>query len=247
MTKVNHYEILADLQKQYPRDKSNDYLMRADALALIEHGKLHYVQTPDGLFLFAEREGFYKCIFRLRDWSAIIPEATKPMGIYLTYRAECPPLDATQWLLSNGFSHHVTLQRYTARALANGPLSDDVKAAGAEETYAMLSAYFSAEEMDLPTRDLFRRAYCVRADDGSLQGVLNDMGHTRIYAVSPDARGRGIGGRLYRAFAADKSCGQATAPILHEWVRPDNPASISMLKKLGFEQDTRMTSCYVKR
>ncbi|MCL2699448.1 MAG: GNAT family N-acetyltransferase, partial [Defluviitaleaceae bacterium] len=63
---------------------------------------------------------------------------------------------------------------------------------------------------------------------------------------SPGARGQGIGGRTYRAFAAQAASGGAS-PMFYEWIHPGNASSIAMFAKLGFKKDTLVTDCYARK
>ncbi|MCL2838409.1 MAG: GNAT family N-acetyltransferase [Oscillospiraceae bacterium] len=265
MTIINNYEEFAELQKKYPRTLTNDYMMPGEIRKFIEHGKLSCIANEGGLFTFIERDGFCKLIFRLRDDSAALPPIDKPLAAYLVYREGKPLSDAENWLAAQGFAHSVKLERYVWKTINNVQCTIDnygenfaknarfqfdksIETATADETYSMLYQHFGAEEMDLPPQDMFSResTYCVRGDDGSLLGVVYDMGHTRIIAVSPAARGMGIGGKLYRAYMAQVML-DGKNPIFYEWIRPDNSASIAMFRKLGFERDSLVTDCYVRR
>ncbi|MCL2153120.1 MAG: GNAT family N-acetyltransferase [Oscillospiraceae bacterium] len=296
MTAITNYDAYVQTLKEHPRRVSNDYLTPAETRVLIERGKLRYATDGQSLFLFERREGFTKLRFRLASPSAKLPVYEGADGIepaevgnnredndiiaaYLVYRAGSPPTLAADWLLSQGFNHTMTLERYTTQKIAgivenvrvSGELreisrrlvgisdafpsisdeiggdggkirSSGVVEVGAEETYAMLSAYFAAPEMDMPCRDMFGRALGVRSGDGNLLGILY-IGQTRIVAVSPDARGMGIGGKLYRAFAAQE-LRLSKNPVFHEWIRPENSSSIAMFSKLGFIKSDAIAQLY---
>jgi GNAT superfamily N-acetyltransferase len=261
MTIINSYEQYAELQKRYPRTLSNDFLMPQDIRALAERGNLRCIAGDSGLFTFIQREGFRKLIFRLRETSAVLPPIGEPIAAYLVYREGNPQTDNENWLRSQGFEHLMKLERYVCRGDLQSPANNHpvrfastppqrgiVATATADETYEFLHKLFGAEEMDLPACDMFDPAdtFCVKADNGNLQGIVYDMGHTRIVAVSPDARGLGIGGKLYRAFM-EKSLQNGKNPTFYEWIKPDNLSSIAMFKKLGFEKDTLVTDCYVRK
>jgi len=265
MTIISNYEEFAELQKKYPRTLTNDYMMPGEVRKLIEHGKLSSIADDRGLFTLVERDGFCKLIFRLQDDSAVLPSIDKPIAVYLVYREGKSPTDAEKWLAAQGFAHSVKLERYVCKTMNNEQLTinsvgenfaknakfqfdKSIEIATVDETYSMLYQHFGAEEMDLPPRDMFldESTYCIRADDGGLLGVIYDMGHTRIIAVSPTARGQGIGGKLYRAYMA-QAMRDNKNPIFYEWVRPDNSASIAMFRKLGFERDSLVTDCYIRK
>jgi len=284
MTKINSYEQFAELQKRYPRTISNDLLMPAEVRTLIEYGKLQYVATDDGLFMFIEREGFWKLVFRIKTVDAGLvgddsqnhpvaschpsKEGNRTLATYLVYRERKSPIECEEWLQSQGFERLMRLERYVLKSrnisqdhthtnkrylapnegnkitIAEG---SDITTSGVDEVYTFLNQYFSFEEMDLPARDMYdeNNSFCERSDSGELQGVVYDMGYTRIAAVSPDARGSGIGRKLYHAYM--ESAMQGGTQTFCEWIRPDNHASIAMFKKLGFEKDTLVSNCWVKK
>jgi len=206
------------------------------------------------LFEFTRREGFYKLVLTAKPSKLEFPATDLPLAIYVPYRAGKPPTELEEWLSEQGFTRTIRLEKYICRGEPCSPANHTELISGehssplhitqptVDETYEFLFQHFAATEMDLPTHDEFNpdNAYCVRADGGKLQGVLYDMGNTRIIAVSPDARGLGIGGKLYRAFAERSGKSQFV-----EWIRPDNAASIAMFRKLGFEKDSLVSDCWV--
>jgi len=249
MTIIISYEEFAELQKKYPRTKSNDFLMPAEIKKLIDFRKLSYFADENALFCFVQREGFSKLIFRLRDYCATLPAFSEsfstPIAAYLVYREDKPPAEDEKWLLSQGFSHSLKLVRYTAHNIKSERREDGISTATAREAYSMLFEFFGAEEMDLPCMEMYDgSAFCTRADYGSLSGVIYDLGHTRIVAVSPAVRGQGLGGRLYSAFVSN-ALEKGKNAVFSEWIRPDNFSSIAMFEKLGFVKDTLVTDCYV--
>jgi len=248
MTIAKHYEAFAALQKEYPRTWSNDFLVPADIRHLIKYGKLSYIADDAALFAFIQREGSSKLIFRLRSLQAKLPAMEDvPLTAYLVYREGNLPSDTEAWLFSQGFTHASRLDRYTGKDLPCEGADDGISEASLEETYAMLQGQFSTEEVDLPCRDMFEGgALSLRAEDGSLLGVIYDMGHTRITTVSPAARGQGVGARLYRAYAA-RAIKDKDQQTFYEWIRPSNVASIAMVTKLGFTRDTLLMDCYTRR
>jgi len=203
------------------------------------------MKINSALFGFVKREGFYKLVLTAKPSKLEFPETDLPLAIYVPYRAGKPPIELEQWLSEQGFERTIKLEKW--KTMDNGQWTMDnymsITHPTADETYEFLFQHFTATEMDLPPREEFNadNAYRVRADGGSLLGVLYDMEHTRVLAVSPEARGLGVGGKLYRAFAERSGLRQFV-----EWIRPDNAASIAMFRKLGFEKDTLVTDCWVK-
>ena len=188
-----------------------------------------------------QREGYCKLSFRLQDLSAQLPDSAELVAAYLTYRRGAFPTVAADWLISQKFLHSMTLERYSAKKIMGDFDTEGVTEASVDETYSMLNKHFGAPEADLPCRDRFERALCVRSDNGEPLGILY-MGQTRVVAVSPEARGMGIGGKMYRAFAAESK-----NAVFHEWIRPDNTASIAMFQKLGFAKGDMIADLYIRR
>jgi len=245
MTTVTDYNAFLALQKRYPRTVSNDYLMPGGLRELAEHGLLSYAADERALFMYERREGFYKLYFRLRGDAAELPPCGQTLAAFLVYREGGPPGAAAEWLTGQGFRFRITLARHVAKGIG-GVLSDDgVEDASADETYALLGQHFSAAEADLPCRAQFEGACCVRSEDGTPVGVLYKGAQTRLEAIRPEARGRGLGRRLYLAYAAGKLRDNPNA-VFHEWIRLDNTASLSMFNQFGFVRDGVMTDCYVK-
>jgi len=242
------YAEFAELQKKYPRNIGNDFMLPVDIQDRFMSGTLSFTADDKALFVFERREGFYKLHFRLIDTTAVIPRHDGPLAAYLAYRRGRYPYEAADWLRSQGFTYAKTLLRHSAKVIV-GELSDEkLEKASVDEVYSMIGEYFSEVEADLPPREFFwpSGVYCRRARDGSMLGLVYDISQTRIVAVSSAARGQGIGRRLYRAYSEEKAR-ENKSGIFHEWISPDNAASLKMFSSLGFVPDTAMSDCFVLR
>ena len=242
MTLITDYDEFIELQRSYPRSFSNDYYLPGVVRKLIEHRLLRYSADERALFLFEKREGFTKLVFRLRDDTPRLAPCDEPLAAYLLYRKGNPPETAAAWLRGQGFRFASTSAHYKAEKITGTPTPDGVESATADETYAMLGDYFSAAEVDLPSRELFESALCIRSGDGMPVGILYS-GQTLAVAVTPEMRGRGLGRSLYLAYAAKKLAENKNA-MFYEWIRQDNASSIAMFTKLGFSPDGAMTDLY---
>ena len=237
------YNSYLEAQKRYPRTISNDYTLPADLRRIFTSGFMRAVADEKALFLFESREGFTKLRFRLLDPSAMLRPPEGAIAAFLTYRENRRPEIEADWLLVRGFKKTKTLRRHTAVDI-KGPLTlDGLEHVSADEAYFMLGEHFSAIEADLPRRDIFEGALCIRSADGKLNGVIH-LGHRPVLAVAPEARGLGVGRRLYLAYAATK-VRDGRKPVFHAWISPDNAGSLAMFKSLGFIADNVKTDCYV--
>ena len=180
------------------------------------------------------------------------PEARSELGLgketgvlaaFLTFRENRFPEAAANWLLGQGFRKTLSFRRLTATSLIGDLSLDGVENISADEAYAFFGEHFGAVEADLPCRELFEDALCIRGRDGELLGAVY-VGQMLIVAVAPEARGHGLGSRLYRACAATKAR-DVKNPVFHEWIKPDNAPSLAMLKGLGFSMDNVLTEGYV--
>jgi len=245
---INSFEEFAALQRNYPRTYSNEILTPAEIGKLAESGELSVVADKNALFTFTRHYKVTKLMFRLLDFSATLPQIDGSLSSYILYRRGEEPADIVKWLKSQGFRHSVELERYAARGVLPVPTDSPwniVEIDSAFEVYAMLGEHFLLEEITLPYRQTNAgKALGVRADDGSLLGVIYDMGHTRIVAVSRSVRGQGLGRRLYHAYA-EAALRKNANHVIHEWISPDNHSSIAMLKKLGFKKDSLVNDCYI--
>ena len=247
MTINNQYNDFIELQSRYPRTVGNDYLLPLEIRRRLEYGNLSFFADDKALFIFEQREGFRKLHFRLISDDAKLPPCDGTLAAFLTYRKGRYPDKAADWLRSQGFIYKKTLERHTAAGIAGSLSNEGIENASADEVYSMFSEYFDAVEADMPPREMFEpgNSYCARSAEGEPLGILYDMGRTLIVAVSDKARGQGIGRRLYRAFALGKSGGNRNY-VFHEWISPDNKASLAMFKSLGFAPDATMSDCYIK-
>jgi len=243
---VDRFAEFTELQNRYPRSISNDFMLPAEIRSRLSGGLLSFSAENKALFMFERREGFVKLHFRLIDSSAVFPPQDVPVAAYLVYRKGRYPDAAADWLRGQGFTYKKTLIRHTANEITDGPSYDRVGNASVDETYSMIGEFFSPAEADLPPREFFdpHGAFCARSPDGRIIGLVYDMGQTRVVAVSPESRGQGIGRRLYRAYAEQKSMG-SKGSVFHEWISPDNDASLLMFRALGFFPDATMSECFV--
>jgi len=243
----DRYSEYAELQKKYSRNISNDYMLPAEIQRLFTNDTLSFAADDKALFIFERREGFYKLHFRLIDTTAVLPRFDGPLAAYLAYRRGRYPDAAADWLRSQGFTYAKTLLRHSAKEITGEFSGEKAEKASDNEVYSMIGEYFSEVEADLPPREFFWKSgvYCKRAQDGAILGLVYDVGQTRIVAVSSAARGLGIGRRLYRAYSEEK-IHENLSGIFHEWISPDNTASLKMFSSLGFVPDAAMSDCYVR-
>ena len=244
---ADRYLEFAELQKEYSRNISNDYILPAEMQRLFSSDTLSFSADEKALFIFERREGFYKLHFRLIDTTAVLPQCDEPLAAYLAYRRGRYPEAAADWLRSQGFTYNKTLLRHSAKEIIGDFPGEKAEKASVDEVYSMIGEYFKEVESDLPPREFFwpSGVYCKRAQDGTMLGLVYDVGQTRIVAVSSAARGQGIGRRLYRAYAEEK-IHENMSSIFHEWISPDNTASLRMFSSLGFVPDATMSDCFVR-
>jgi len=240
------FEDFLDIQSRYHRKISNDFMVPAEIKKRFERGMLSFSADERALFMFEQREGFFKLYFRLIDDGAKLPPHDGTLASFLTYREGRYPEAAADWLRGQGFDYSKTLRRHTASRIIGEISNDGVVNAPADEVYSMLGVCFSVVEADLPPRELFVEAdsYCMRSPSGDLLGIVYDMGHTRIVAVSQEARGQGLGRRLYLAYASGKMKENKDI-VFHEWVSLENTASQSMFRAMGFEPGITLSDCFV--
>ena len=237
------YESFFELQKKYPRAVGNDFMLPGDLKRRFSDGLITVCADDRALFLFEKRNGFTKLHFRLMDKSATLSPFGGELAAFLTYREGCFQEIASEWLLNQGFAKTKTLRRHTAHSITCELPIDDVDYASADEAYGMFGEIFDSIESDMPCPELFEGALCVRSDAGRPIGVLY-MGQTLVVAVSPEARGQGVGRKLYKAYA-DVREQKGKKTVFHEWISPDNTSSLAMFKKLGFTPDNVLTETYV--
>ena len=237
------YNSYLAIEKNYSRDISNDFLMPAELRKMFDAGAIDVIADENALLLLEKREGFAKLHFRVTRADNMVIRPNELTAAFLTYRVGKTPEAAAEWLIGQGFDKAKLLRRYTALEITGDITEEGVDRATADEAYSMLREHFNAVEVDMPCRELFEGALCVRSSGGVLIGILY-MGRTLCLAVSEEARGQGVGRRLYRAYAAVKAR-EAKKPRFHEWVAPENAASIAMFQGLGFKADDIYSACYV--
>jgi len=243
---IGSLEEFLEIQSRYPRSLSNDFFLPAELRERIEKGVMSIYAGDDALFMFEAREGFHKLYFRVGDPGAELPGYGGILAAYLTYREGRYPEAAADWLRGKGFEYKKTLIRHTAVSITGELSGEGVEKPSPDEVYSMFGRFFSDVEADLPCRAMFdeKSAFCIRAADGEPLGVLYDMGRTRIVAVSERARGQGVGKRLYRAYALEKTS-ENKNHVFYAWIAPENYSSLAMYGALGFVPDATKTDCFI--
>ena len=148
---------------------------------------------------------------------------------------------------SAGFCALTMLQRMSRRTPTEAYVQESgievAQAADATAIHDLLTSNFIAEEEQLPALEEVQDRVAARtlliARDGKSQGingfVIFDLSPAALYLrywfVSPDARGKGIGGKLMRSmFAAGMSTKRQ-----YFWVKTDNENAIKRYRHYGFE------------
>ena len=235
------YPSFLTLDRQYPRKIGNDYLLPQAVQLLIANKKLYYTAESGGLFLFEQRDGYYKLHFRLTDPGSPLQDMDSPLVAYTVYKGKPAKGAAETWLEQMGFSIRRTRLRYGADTLALSPSLAGITHATAEEAFPIYRICFPDWlTADLPTSDLFEGAYCLRDNRGEAMAVLS-KGQNRHIAVLPQYRGQGLAARLYGALKAETQSGK-----IRVWTDIDNVNANQMYRKFGFLPDGMTAHCYVK-
>ena len=246
MKKISGIEQFQALISNYPRAKTNFYLLPEQCRKLIGAQKLFYIDTANTLFLFEARDGFYKFFLRFsKSPCDILPDfqlPTDPLTSYITYR-NAPDHTIVERLLSFGFQRkHTQLRLSAANILAKS--IGNITPATEDEAIALFSEAFPSLTSDLPCRGMFHTLTAVRDTDGIPLGIIH-YDHTKtvmLIAVRPEARGCGIGSALLGEFA-EKS---AHLPgDYHVWVVEDNETAFRLYKKLGFKPEGLKSDLYI--
>ncbi|MCL2047008.1 MAG: GNAT family N-acetyltransferase [Oscillospiraceae bacterium] len=239
------YESFMELEKNYSRKISNDFLLPKDLKKRFDAGVLSVEANDFGLLIYEQRKDFIKLHFRLSDENCMVShqDTQQPLAAFLTYRHDRYPTQAAAWLEKQGFIKTKTLRRYSTDEITGEISLKGIDFATEEETYALLREFFSPVELDMPFGDLFEGALCIRSPYGKAVGVIY-MGQTLCVAVDPKHQGQGLGQRLYRGYAyVVVNSGMKSS--YHEWISPDNAASIAMFERLGFSADMVYTDSFV--
>lgn len=152
------------------------------------------------------------------------------------------PLEAA--FKSEGFNVLTTLQRMSRRTPAEKYVHesgvDIAEASDAAAIHDMLTTNFVAEEEQIPSLEEVQEWIAARtilvSRDGVVKGfVIFDLSPAALYLrywfVSPDTRGKGIGGKLMCSmFAAGMSTKRQ-----YFWVKTDNENAIKRYQHYGFE------------
>jgi GNAT superfamily N-acetyltransferase len=238
MTRANSIDELIRLVNSYSRRISNDYLLPAAYAEMINRGKLSYIADDSGLYLFETRNGYYKLYFRLNE-TATLPEIDGSLVTNTVYKGEPKDSAPEKWLKDNGFVLRLERHRYMAEELLIEPEKPVIT--DASEAYPVYNACFDLLTADLPCKDSFEGALCVRNNANETVGVLS-LGLDRHIAVLPEYRGKGISMRLYAMLKAHYDSPEK----LRVWTDRNNAASNAMYGKLGFKLDGMTARCYVR-
>lgn len=217
-----------------------------------DEGTLVAETNEDGDFLLHGQTGFTSVYFFVRDADALRRGLSKLMEARPDTRLVADVLGPDQLRMpledafkANGFEVQTVLQRMGRKTPVESYEADpEVVAATRDDVplvQGLLTAYFNAEQEQLPSGQELRKW----ADNGGLRVkhgtggkvegfVIYDLLPAQLYLrywfVHPEARGRGIGGKLLRTmFAAG-----AQTKRQYFWVKTDNENAIIRYKHYGF-------------
>ena len=160
-------------------------------------------------------------------------------------------------LMANGFEIQTVLQRMGRRTPEENVEADAavVAATNADvaRVKALLDEYFNAEQEQLPTANELKRwaergeLKIVQNVTGGVAGfVIYDLSPAQLYLrywfVHPEARGKGVGGKLMRTmFAA-----AAQTKRQYFWVKTDNENAIIRYQHYGFGMELMKNSVWAR-
>lgn len=169
-------------------------------------------------------------------------------------RARIPQEEALE---ANSFSLQTVLQRMGRKTPEEVVIADAsvVSATDADvgNVQALLDEYFNAEQEQLPIADELNRwaergeLKVVRNETRGVDGfVIYDLSPAQLYLrywfVHPEARGKGVGGRLMRTmFAA-----AVTTKRQYFWVKTDNENAIIRYQHYGFGMEPMKNSVWAR-
>ena len=215
-------------------------------------GTLDAEANEDGDFLLHRQTGFTSLYFFVRDVDALRrglaklmeaqPDARLVADVLGPDRMRVPLEDAFK---ANGFEAQTVLQRMGRKTPEESYETDSEIVAATHDDVPLvqnlLTAYFNAEQEQLPSAvELWKWVdngglRVKHGADGKVEGfVIYDLSPAQLYLrywfVHPEARGRGIGGKLLRTmFAAG-----AQTKRQYFWVKTDNKNAIIRYKHYGF-------------
>lgn len=208
--------------------------------------------NEDGDFLLHGLTGFTNVYFFVRDADALRRALAKLMEMRPDTRLVADVLGPDQMRMpledafkANGFEVQTVLQRMGRKTPEESCAADPEIIAATHDDVPLvqnlLTAYFNAEQEQLPSGDELRKwvsnggLRVKRGADGRVEGfVIYDLSPTQLYLrywfVHPEARGKGIGGKLLRTmFAAGVQTKRQ-----YFWVKTDNENAIIRYMHYGF-------------
>lgn len=160
-------------------------------------------------------------------------------------------------LSANGFSIQTVLQRMGRKTPEEVIVADALVVSATDADVdivnGLLGEYFNAEQEQLPTANALKRwaergeLKIVRNVTGGVDGfVIYDLSPAQLYLrywfVHPEARGRGVGGKLMRTmFAA-----AAQTKRQYFWVKTDNENAIIRYQHYGFGMEPIKNSVWAR-
>jgi ribosomal protein S18 acetylase RimI-like enzyme len=248
--KINHYDDIAvKVTAQFHRGMcTNCLLRREDYLREIQEGRLYAADSPNGLLILRQREGYDRLQFYLQE-SLDLPVPEFPHTTVLEIAARTRDralLRADRYWERAGFGLLFSRRRMTREA--SEPPEVRPERAGAADFNAVRElmqtcfhplAGCQLTETELNAALSAGQILCVRDERGTVCGILHyhpGSGKTgselRHLAVRADQRRKGHARRLF-AFYQAATDGQKS----HVWVRSDNTAAIQFYESCGYAPD----------
>jgi len=242
MEKIDNLDQLQALVRSHPRARTNFYLLPNQCQPLIDIGKLFYINTDDSLFIFEERDYYYKFYLRFSGSQGNFHHPGTKLVSYTTYRNEPDEIIAEK-LNALGFRYKLTQIRLCASDL-NIETNAVITPATEEEAIELFSEAFDPLYADLPCRGMFQNLAALRDSSGKPLGIVHydDTKALLLIAVRPDAKKQGIATSLVAEFA--KKCSSLPGDY-HIWVVDNNEAALNLYRKLGFSPDRLKSDLYI--
>lgn len=248
--KVNSFKELTPLIFPYMKRGvvTNNFTSPEVYRAEIQENRLFYHKTDCFLALLFQRQDFCAMTFYYNGGEVLLPEG-------LPLICEAAELSVPFLLEAKGF---IPFYRRVHMTRENGAVEGCVPPAvsllspeQAEEGYRLLTSCFDSCRGALPTftefsRDCASEGVLVLREEGQAVGLLRERlsgkkAEIRHLCVHPSFRGKGVGGRLCRAFLHRRG-----GNVCSVWTGEENLAAQALYRRYGFLCDSKTSVVYKK-
>lgn len=263
---VDDFDALDELLENHTQSNTltNNYILSNEFRKHIADKKLLYWQGDNNLYLFLEKQGFYRLYYLVNDVSSAPDFSGLKLVLEIIYRgvSNLPTSHIAYWE-KNGFHSHLQRDCYflkSSKVSTKPAVSEDLTISSVKDPKDLIFAqklidqyldFYTGDRLTLQELENYAELgllYCA-FKDGAPCGILHAEFKNNVFwlghlVVDEAYRGLGIANRLVDYYLNEGLGKHAKQYQL--WVISDNYAAVKLYKNKGFEYLNKSTYSMLK-